>query len=171
MSGAALRRRARCRQLGNGTKGEGVKVRLGVDIACRSPHIAACADESGSVLWSGRRFRTEASELEVLWARLPVEAAEVMVVMEPTRNAWVPLVGWFRRRGARVVLVPSEQSSDLRDYFSKHTKTDPLTELTVGVSQVDGQAVVWLATVPRHDHRRRCAAGLVPFGGAAARVA
>src|SRR5215831_11921031 len=123
MSGAALRRRARCRQLGNGTKGEGVKVRLGVDIACRSPHVAACADESGSVLWSGRRFRTEASELEVLWARLPVEAAEVMVVMEPARNAWVPLVGWFRRRGARVVLVPSEQSSDLRDYFSKHTKT------------------------------------------------
>ena len=50
-------------------------------------------------------------------------------------------------------------------------KTDPLTELTVGVSQVDGQAVVWLATVPRHDHRRRCAAGPVLAGGAAARVA
>ncbi len=49
-----------------------------------------------------------------------------MVVMEPTRNAWVPLAGWFRRRGAIVVMVPTGQSSDLRDYFSKHTKTDRL---------------------------------------------
>ena len=49
-----------------------------------------------------------------------------MVVMEPTRNAWVPLAAWFRRHGAVVVLVPSEQSADLRDYFSKHTKTDRL---------------------------------------------
>ena len=49
-----------------------------------------------------------------------------MVVMEPTRNAWVPLAAWFRRRGATVVLVPAEQSADLRDYFAKHTKTDRL---------------------------------------------
>ncbi len=53
----------------------------------------------------------------------------------------------------------------------KGHKTDPLTELTAAVSQVSGQVVVWLATVARHDHRRRCAAGLVPAGGAAARVA
>ena len=103
-----------------------MKIRLGVDIACRSPHIAACADETGVVLWSGHRFRTDASDLDALWVRLPAEVSEVMVVMEPTRNAWVPLAAWFRRRGAVVVLVPSEQSSDLRDYFSKHTKTDRL---------------------------------------------
>jgi hypothetical protein len=35
----------------------------------------------------------------------------VTVVMEPTRNAWVPLAAWFRRHGARVILVPSEQSA------------------------------------------------------------
>jgi transposase len=50
----------------------------------------------------------------------------VMVVIEPTRNAWVPLAAWFRARGARVVLVPPEQSADLRDYYNKHTKTDRL---------------------------------------------
>lgn len=103
-----------------------MKVRLGVDIACRSPHHAACADETGAILWSGYRFRTSVTDLEGLWARLPAEAEEVMVVMEPTRNAWVPLAAWFRRRGAVVVMVPTEQSSDLRDYFSKHTKTDRL---------------------------------------------
>ena len=46
--------------------------------------------------------------------------------MEPTRNAWVALAGWFRRRGATVVMVPPEQSSDLRAYYSKHAKTDHL---------------------------------------------
>ena len=103
-----------------------MKVRVGVDIACRSPHHAACADETGAMLWSGHRFRTDVAELEQLWAKLPADAEEVMVVMEPTRNAWVPLAAWFRRKGAVVVLVPAEQSSDLRDYFSKHTKTDRL---------------------------------------------
>ena len=103
-----------------------MKIRLGIDIACRSPHHAACADERGTLLWSGQRFRTDVGELEALWAQLPVGVDEVMVVMEPTRNAWVPLAAWFRRQGAVVVLVPSEQSSDLRDYLAKHTKTDRL---------------------------------------------
>jgi transposase len=103
-----------------------LKIRLGIDIACRSPHHAACADETGAFAWSGHRFRTTTSDLEALWGRLPADADEVMVVMEPTRNAWVPLAAWFRRRGALVVLVPSEQSADLRDYYSKHTKTDRL---------------------------------------------
>lgn len=103
-----------------------MRVRIGIDIACRSAHHAACADDSGRVLWSGQRFRTTAAELEALWTKASEGATEVMVVMEPTRNAWVPLAAWFRRRGALVVIVPAEQSADLRAYYSKHTKTDRL---------------------------------------------
>ncbi len=98
-------------------------LRLGVDIACRSAHQASLADEQGRFVWTGRRFRTTAEDLEDLWASLP-DGAEVTVVMEPTRNAWVPLAAWFRRRGATVVLVPPEQSADLRAYYSKHAKSD-----------------------------------------------
>jgi Transposase len=54
------------------------------------------------------------------------DPADVVVVMEPTRNAWVPLAAWFRRHGAEVVLVPPERSADLRWYYSKHSKTDRL---------------------------------------------
>lgn len=50
----------------------------------------------------------------------------VTVIMEPTRNAWVPLAAWFRRHGAQVVLVPPEQSADLRGYYNEHTKSDRL---------------------------------------------
>lgn len=103
-----------------------MKVRIGIDIACRAAHRAACADEAGRMLWSGRRFRTTAEDLEALWARIPGDVEEVMVVMEPTRNAWVPLAGWFRRRGAIVAMVPSERSADLRAYYAKHAKTDRL---------------------------------------------
>jgi transposase len=104
---------------------ETMVVRLGVDVACRAAHQASLADATGTLIFFGRRFYTRPDELERLWAQLPADA-EVMVVMEPTRNAWVPLAAWFRARGARVVLVPPEQSADLRDYYNKHTKTDRL---------------------------------------------
>jgi len=101
------------------------KLTLGIDVACRAAHQASLADDKGVFLWSGRRFRTSSDELESLWRSLPANS-EVTVVMEPTRNAWVPLASWFRRKGATVVMVPSEQSADLRDYYAKHTKSDRL---------------------------------------------
>lgn len=103
-------------------------LRMGIDIAVRAVHQASLADEQGRVLWSGHRFRSNTEDLDRLWSRLPedAQAGEVTVVMEPTRNAWVPLAAWFRRRGAQVVLVSAERSADLRAYYAKHTKSDRL---------------------------------------------
>jgi len=103
----------------------GQTIRLGIDVACKADHQASCADAMGEFLWSGWRFRTTPADLEALWSKVPADA-EVMVVIEPTRNAWVPLAAWLRAKGASVVLVPPEQSADLRDYYNKHTKTDRL---------------------------------------------
>ena len=102
-----------------------MQMTLGIDVACRAAHQASLADETGRFTWSGRRFRTAAADLDRLWDAIPAGAA-VTVVMEPTRNAWVPLAAWFRRRGATVIMVPPEQSADLRDYYSKHAKSDRL---------------------------------------------
>lgn len=101
------------------------EVRLGIDVACRADHQASLCDERGDFLWSAWRFRTTAVDLEQLWAKIPL-GCNVMVVMEPTRNAWVPLAAWFKGHGAKVVMVPPEQSADLRDYYNKHSKTDRL---------------------------------------------
>jgi transposase len=98
---------------------------LGIDVACRAAHQGSLADEAGRFIWSGRRFRTTAADLDQLWAAIPAGAA-LTVVMEPTRNAWVPLAAWFRRHQAKVILVPPEQSADLRGYYSKHAKSDHL---------------------------------------------
>ena len=105
-----------------------MQLRLGIDIACRAAHQVSLADEQGRFIWTGRRFRTTPQDLARLWSMLPegTDPAEVLVVMEPTRNAWVPLAAWFRRRGAGVVLVPPERSADLRRYYAKHTKSDRL---------------------------------------------
>jgi transposase len=103
-------------------------LRMGIDIAVRAPHQASLADERGGLVWSGHRFRTTAADLKQLWERLPVDhrPEDLTVVMEPTRNAWVPLAAWFRRKGAQVVLVSAERSADLRAYYAKHTKSDRL---------------------------------------------
>jgi transposase InsO family protein len=98
---------------------------LGVDVACRAAHQASLADSTGRLAWTGRRFRTTVHALQSLWKSLPADV-HVTVVMEPTRNAWVPLAVWFSRHGAPVILVPPEQAADLQDYYTKHVKSDRL---------------------------------------------
>jgi transposase len=103
------------------------ELRLGIDVASVEQHRAALADETGRLLWSNRRFRTISGQLEALWAAVRAAGeVPVAVVMEPTRNAWVPLAAWLRARGATVRMVPPEQSADLRKYYNKHAKTDRL---------------------------------------------
>jgi transposase len=99
---------------------------LGIDVACRADHQATLAVD-GRPVWRGRRFRSSSVELDRLWVDLGVDdPTELTVVLEPTRNAWLVLAQWFRSRGARVVMVPTTQSADLRKYYSKHTKNDRL---------------------------------------------
>lgn len=97
---------------------------LGIDVAVRAAHQATLARD-GATVWRGRKFWTRPADLERLWVDLDlVDPGELTVVIEPTRNAWIVVAEWFRRRGARVVMVPTTQSADLRRYYSKHTKND-----------------------------------------------
>jgi len=97
---------------------------LGIDIAVRAAHQATLSRD-GKTVWRGRKFMTRPDELERVWADVGAEdPAELTVVLEPTRNAWIVIAEWFRRRGAKVVMVPTTQSADLRKYYSKHAKND-----------------------------------------------
>jgi transposase len=104
-----------------------VELILGIDLACRAAHQASLAGPDGTFVWTGRKFFTRPAELEKLWKQIGLgEHDTLRVVMEPTRNAWAPVASWFRRRGARISMVPTTQSADLRAYYSKHTKNDHL---------------------------------------------
>ena len=87
--------------------------------------LHATADLAAPTIASSWKFRTTTTDLDRVWAKIPV-GASVTVILEPTRNAWVPLSAWLQARGATVILVPPKQSADLRDYYNKHTKTDRL---------------------------------------------
>jgi len=99
---------------------------LGIDLACRAAHVASLAAPDGTIIWTGRTFFTRPAELERLLDDIDCDPTQLTVVMEPTRNAWSPVAAWFERHGCRIVLVPTSQSSDLRQYYSKHTKNDRL---------------------------------------------
>lgn len=98
---------------------------LGVDLGIRAAHVATLCDSQGEVVWSKRRFRNRHSELVELVDEIG-DCDELTVVMEPTRNAWVPVAAHFMAIGAKVVLVPPERAADLRRYYAKHTKNDRL---------------------------------------------
>lgn len=101
-----------------------VRVTLGIDLACRAPHVASLADDQGRLVWTGRTFQSRVRDLEALWADLGCDPGELTVVMEPTRIAWAPVAACFKSRGVKVVLVPTTQSADLRAYYSQRTKDD-----------------------------------------------
>ena len=97
---------------------------LGIDVAVRAAHQATLVRD-GTTVWRGCKFSTRPTDLERLWSDLDLaDPVDLTVVVEPTRNAWIVLAEWFRRRGTQVVMVPTTQSADLRKYYSKHTKND-----------------------------------------------
>lgn len=98
---------------------------LGIDLAVRAAHVATLADDKGKVVWGRRRFHNRRCDLAAL-SEAAGPATDLTVVMEPTRNSWVLVAAHFKAAGAKVVLVPPEQSADLRRYYSKHTKNDRL---------------------------------------------
>jgi len=85
---------------------------LGVDLGIRAGHVATLCDERGAMVWSKRRFGNRRDELEALVTEVG-DCDELTVVMEPTRNAWVPVAAHFMATGATVVLVPGERSAGL----------------------------------------------------------
>ncbi|HYB19122.1 MAG TPA: transposase [Streptosporangiaceae bacterium] len=89
------------------------------------------------------------------------------VVMEATADYWKPVFYLLEAAGFETWLV---NAKDVK-HLPGRPKTDPLTELTAAVDQVSGWAGVLVASVARHEHRRRWTAGSVPACGAAARVA
>ena len=103
---------------------------LGVDLAVRAAHVATLSDDRGEVIWSRRRFTSRPDDLAALSAAVG-PAAELTVVMEPTRSAWVVVAAHFRATGAKVVMIAPEQSADLRNYYKKHTKNDRLDSLVL----------------------------------------
>lgn len=98
---------------------------VGIDLGIASAHTVRVLDETGEVVCRKKAVPTVES-LTVL-ERAALEGApgcRLEVVIEPTGPAWMPIAVFFARRGHRVFRVSSAKASDLRKFFSRHTKTN-----------------------------------------------
>lgn len=103
---------------------------IGIDLALNATHKAVVADKQGTVITPVIRFHTEPEALEDLMRRAREGKAEdepLRVVMEPTGLAWLPLASYFIQRGITVHMVSTQQSADLRKFYSKHAKSDRIS--------------------------------------------
>jgi len=99
---------------------------IGIDLALKATHKAVVADDRGTVITPVIRFRTEPEDLQTLMKPAREGKADdepLRVVMEPTGLAWLPLASYFIQRGVTVHLVSTQQSADLRKFYSKHAKS------------------------------------------------
>jgi transposase len=97
---------------------------VGIDVGLRTQHRAAVLD---GVVTRGKPFAVEMSRdgMEELLRRA-VDGAEgpVSFVLDPTGLAWLPLAAYVSAAGHRVYLSKPQKAHDLRQFYSKHVKTD-----------------------------------------------
>ncbi|MFQ5473273.1 MAG: transposase [Dehalococcoidia bacterium] len=120
---------------------------VGIDLGSVGDHHATVLDERGEVLF-GRYFPTRPEELEKLQARALKDApagTRLRVMLDCASMAWLPVAVWFQRRGHLVYQVPNAKTKDLREYYSKHSKSDPDDSYTLAKHPtVDAKSLVEL---------------------------
>ena len=131
-------------------------------VCTRTPHPARPGARRATV-WT---VKARMNAVRALGRQLKQDGIEI-VTLESTSDYWRIWFFVLEACGLAVQLVNATQAKNLPG----RPKTDPLTELPGEVPQVSGRMGVLVATVADHDHRRRCAAGPVPSGDAAGRVA
>ncbi len=82
---------------------------LGIDLGITSDHTAVVVDDAGSIC-ARRRARSTVASLTALEAAALAGAepgTHLVVVVEPTGPAWLPVAVFFGRRGHTVLRVSS----------------------------------------------------------------
>ena len=101
---------------------------IGLDLSLTSAHKAVIMDSSGKFVTPVFKVATWPDELNALLsrARQDVDPDEpILVVMEPTGHAWLPVATFLlRQANVTVYVVNSQQVADLRRFYKKHAKSD-----------------------------------------------
>ncbi len=99
---------------------------VGIDLGIASAHTVRVLDGTGETVAKRKAWPTAESLGEVEAVALAGTAARTRleVVIEPTGPAWLPIAVFFSARGHVVHRVSSAKTSDLRRFFSRHTKTN-----------------------------------------------
>ena len=106
---------------------------VGIDLGIASAHTVRVLDEGGETVAKRKCWPTAASLGDVETAALAgaEKGTRLEVIMEPTGPAWLPIAVFFASRGHAVFRVSSAKASDLRKFFSRHTKTNGIDAETL----------------------------------------
>jgi transposase len=99
---------------------------VGIDLGIASAHTVRILDGAGTTLAKRKAVPTRASltDIETVALANTPAGTHLEVVIEPTGPAWLPIAVFFIARGHAVFRVSSAKASDLRRFFSRHTKTN-----------------------------------------------
>ncbi|WP_034088313.1 IS110 family transposase [Streptacidiphilus albus] len=99
---------------------------MGVDLGIATKHVAAVLDSGGRPLMrrSCRPTAQSMGWLEQQALNGAAPDARLVVVIEPTGPAWLPLAAFFIGHGHQVLRVSSAKAHDLRKFYARHTKTN-----------------------------------------------
>jgi len=106
---------------------------LGIDLGLTSDHTAVVVDDTGSIC-ARRRARSTVASLAGLEAAALATAelgTQLVVVLEPTGSAWLPVAVFFGRRGHTVLRVTSAKAADLRRFLARHAKSNRIDAETL----------------------------------------
>ena len=109
---------------------------LGVDLGITSDHTAVVVDDAGSIC-ARRRARSTVASLAALEAAALDGAAlgtQLVVVIEPTGPAWLPVAVFYGRRGHTVLRVTSAKAADLRRFLARHAKSNSIDAETLALA-------------------------------------
>ena len=103
---------------------------LGIDLGITSAHTAVVVDGTGRVRARRRARPTVASftALEAAALDTAESGTHLVVVVEPTGPAWLPVAVFFGRRGHTVLRVSSAKAADLRRFLARHAKSNGIDE-------------------------------------------
>lgn len=104
---------------------------VGIDLGLKGKHRVAVHDGATP---RGKPFTVEATRegVDALLRRAQEGATgPVTIVMEPTGFAWLQLAAHIAAAGHTLLVSKPQKLSDLRKFYSKHTKTDSVDASTV----------------------------------------
>jgi transposase len=101
---------------------------LGIDLGITSDHTAVVIDDAGSICARRRARSTVASLAALATTEL---GTQLVVVVEPTGPAWLPVAVLFGRRGHTVLRVTSAKAADLRRFWTRHAKSNSIDAETL----------------------------------------
>jgi len=133
---------------------------VGIDLGIASAHTVRVIDQAGETIAKRKCWPSVDSLGEVERCALggAEEGTRLEVIMEPTGPAWLPIAVFFASRGHAVFRVSSAKASDLRKFFSRHTKTNGIDADTLartGIVERAGMVELRLPDAARATLDRR----------------